>query len=524
MGKTAIVKAKTVYFFKETFRFHSKEEYREFFSRGLHTDNSGLNAAFPWVYIRVFFGLFVLFTLNVLVLRLTDNPLFVPSVLFLGGTAITVPFIVFLYELYPRRDVSLFFLMLILVAGGTAASLLSQIGYQFIPVKNAWISAVVAGCLEELCKALPAIIAIELLKQRNPYACFLIAAAVGAGFSIIEDMGYIFYYSDRYFFEFHSDIQATVAMFADRGLSAFCTHIMWTGAIGWAYSALRHPLKSMSFFAMAVLSVALHICWDLPLTGLWMVLDITACVIVAAACGIAIVNRTRVRALRQMVDEEAVNAHIIRRAKAMSAKNSFINAANLTASIVLFLLSVLILAACAMPIGTQYRSVDFDSPEEYLNVVQRGFNLTCNWDREFDYLSENYAERRYEEDRLVYVVQASAEEGYDGLYYYGYSAQPDGTFELEDISVELEVDGSTFRYMSKEYDFGQTRIWGYLINTDYFDYTVSSDGTVHSVTSEEVFLNNKLLIAMCAAGCGIAAGGTLVILSLLITLKRLKDA
>ena len=97
--KSAVARAKIVYYFKETFRAHSKAEYREIFSRGLNEDNSGVTGAFPFLYVRAFLALFVLFTVNVLVLRLTGNMLYVPSVTFLGGVTFTVPFIILLYEL-----------------------------------------------------------------------------------------------------------------------------------------------------------------------------------------------------------------------------------------------------------------------------------------------------------------------------------------------------------------------------------------------------------------------------------------
>ena len=66
--KSAVARAKIVYYFKETFRAHSKAEYREIFSRGLNEDNSGVTGAFPFLYVRAFLALFVLFTVNVLVL------------------------------------------------------------------------------------------------------------------------------------------------------------------------------------------------------------------------------------------------------------------------------------------------------------------------------------------------------------------------------------------------------------------------------------------------------------------------
>ena len=169
-SEKVLLRAKIAYFFKETFRAHSKAEYREIFSRGLNEDNSGITGAFPWLYVRTFFALFILFTINILVLRLTNNVLYIPSVIFLGGITFTVPFFVMLFELYPKRDISLFILIALLVGGGTLSVLLSQLVYAFIPMNDEWINAIIAGVLEEVCKAIPAMIAIVVINNKNHYA------------------------------------------------------------------------------------------------------------------------------------------------------------------------------------------------------------------------------------------------------------------------------------------------------------------------------------------------------------------
>lgn len=525
--KTALLNAKIVYFFKETFRFHSREEYREIFSRGL--DSHRTVVAFPWLYIRVFFALFVLFVANTLVLRLTDNPLYVPSVTFLGGTAVTVPFIILLYELYPKRDFSMFFMFVILVLGGTAAGIITQIFYEFVNITNEWMLAVIAGAVEEISKAAVAICCILILKQRqNPYVCFLIAAAVGAGFSIIEDMGYIFYYSDKYFFDFHSDIRATVEMFFDRGFSSFCTHVLWTGAIGWAFSYILHPWKSLGFFGMIALSVGLHICWDLPLPLLFKAIDVACCVAVVAATDISIVHLSRMACIRETMGEEAVNKLIIMRAKAMGEQMRYKNAANLTFAIMVALLSLIVLIACAMPIGIDYKIVRYDSKQDFVYALEGGFNLTCDWERAYVVGENVNVEERYTQDEegkltLTYAVQSEEVEGYDGVYYYGYIVD-DGNYELRSISVELSKPlFGTRTYPAELYFFGDEEEWVFEVER-FEEYVLEIDGTVTAVTRDVSFNNGELLLAMAIAACAITASASVVIISLTIKLRRMKDA
>ena len=526
-SKTAIARAKIAYFFKETFRAHSMAEYREIFSRGLNENNEGITGAFPWLYVRAFFALFMLFTINTLVLRTTNNALYVPSVTFLGGITFTVPFIVLLFELYPKRDISLFVIISVLVGGGTASGVITQIGYALIKVNNGWLTAILAGVLEEFSKAVVAVIAIIIFRQKNPYACFLIAATVGAGFSIIEDMGYIFYYSDRYVFYYHSDIQATVALFVNRGLSSFCTHVLWTGAIGWSYSLTSRRYRSVRS-AILFLSIALHVCWDFPLEGIWQVIDIAVCVIVAAALNLTIVHKARINTLSKEIDLTHANEVIIREAKQMGERLRFTNAANLTFALTCTLLSVIILLLCSMPIGMEYQSEEYDSKEDFIVYIEGGFNLKKDFDRSYVEkedggvnVEEHYIANENSELQLGYVVQKEVYEGFDGEYYYGYDLEnKDTPFE---ISVELFVNGKSTRILCTEYELGGT-VMAFSVNEDsLIDYHYNKDGTVTAVTAAEEFTGYNLLIALCATGCAIAGGSTVTLVAFRLKLrKRLK--
>lgn len=514
-----VERAKITYFFKETFRAHSKAEYKEIFTRGLNDDNGGVSGAFPWLYVRAFFALLILFTVNTFVLRLTNNALYVPSVTFLGGITFTVPFIVLLYELYPKRDVSLFFLIAVLVIGGTVSGLLAQLGYAFIPVVNGWVSAVTAGVLEEVCKLIPAIVVIAVTKQKNPYACFLIAATVGAGFSVIEDMGYIFYYSENVFYQ--SNIRGIVTMFADRGLSSFCSHILWTGAIGWAYSYIKKPFKSIRFFLMIFLSVGLHICWDFPLDGWLQVLDIGLCVIIAACVNIAIVHVSRIKALSGEVDLTHVNEGIIAEAKQMGERMRFTNAANLTFALACTLLSVLLLLFCALPIGMDYKRVDYESKEEFISFIEGGYDFFADKSRQFNPDGVLF-EERFIEGQPSYVVERVETAGYDGVYYYGYYLSdptcPD--------SIAVELDDLPSRVYCTDYIFDSEIESVFDVNGDkILNYIYRSDsGRVTAVTYAEEFHNFDLLIALCATGCAITVCCTVVLAGLRIRIRRIKDA
>lgn len=520
-----VVYAKITYFFKETFRARSKDEYREIFSRGLNENTGGITGAYPWLYVRAFFALFMLFTVNTLVLRLTNNPLYVPSVNFLGGITFTVPFIILLYELYPKRDLSLFILLALLVVGGTASGVLCQLGYKIFKAENKWADAALAGILEETCKAFPAILCILFIKRKNPYACFLIGAAVGAGFSIIEDMGYIFYYSDKYIFYYHSDIQATVLMFADRGMSAFCTHILWTGAIGWTFS-LYKKLHSALILPVFLSSILIHTCWDLPLENIFKNIDICLCVAVTAAINIAIVHKSRINTLAEEVDLTHINSFIISEAKAMGYMMKFRNAANLTLTLTCTLLAIIMLALCALPIGMEYQKQEFDTKEDFIEFIQDGCNIKADTDRAYNPDGVNEEEMWGVGDdgnlQLKYAVQKDILEGFDGEYYYGYYIYDGGkTGEIDNIYVVID-DGMSYRRLSsREYKLGNSRIWAFEVNSDKVkEYSYNENGTVSALLDAEEFEGYDVLIALLVAGCAISAVCAVILISFRIKLRR----
>ena len=411
-GEGSLTRARITYMFRETFRAHSKDEYREFLTRGLGDDKRGITGTHPWLYVRAFFILFILFTVNTVVLRLTGNVLYVPTITLVGGITFTVPFMFLLFEIYPKRDLSILKLFGILVLGGTAAGVLTQIGYAVISVSNPWYRALVAGIVEEVSKAVVAVAAIMVMRNKNSYACFLIAAAVGAGFSIMEDMGYIFTYSDTLASQY-GDIRNTVYLFLDRGFSTFCTHILWTGIIGLIYSYGNGKYKPLSLVFL-VGSAIIHACWNLPLEG-WMHSGMIAiCTILTLVANLIAVRKSLFNTMSDEFDIERINKNIIREAKEMGERMRFTNAANLTFALTCTLLSMILLALCCLPIGMDKVHADYADKDAFIAEIQAGYNLKADRNRPYDPDGEN-VEERYIEGVLSYAVQVDIINGCDGV-------------------------------------------------------------------------------------------------------------
>ena len=523
-GEGSLTRARITYMFRESFRAHSKDEYREFLTRGLGENKSGLTGTFPWLYLRIFFIIFMLFTVNLIVLRLTGNTLYVPTVTMFGGIAFTIPFMVFLYELYQKRDLNSLKLLGIAVIGGTVSSLLAQLGYGLISHKVGWSTAAVSGIVEEVSKALVAVAAIMVMKNKNSYACFLIAASVGAGFSIIEDMGYIFHYSDMVAAQY-GDIRNTVYLFIDRGFSAFCTHILWTGIVGLMYGFAGGKYRPLSFFVLLA-SIILHIFWNAPFSGYVKSGVVAGCTVITLVLNIICIRKSMFETLSNEFDIAQINEDIINKAKEMGERMRFTNAANLTFALTCTLLSVFAIALCCLPIGMEKVSVKYESVQDFIAAVHGGYNIKIDWNRQYDPDGANIEVRNfYDSDGTVthyYVVQQTRLPFYDGIYYYGYYLDAEGNSDGRADSIYLELDDITSRIPCVEYTFGNVREWVFEIyGDDYSNYTYDeSDGSISCVIDAEEYGGYNLLLGLVAGAVGVSGACAIILFAFTIKLRH----
>ena len=524
-GETSATRARITYMFRESFRAHSRDEYREFLTRGLGENKQGLTGTYPWLYLRIFFVLFILFTVNTIVLRLTGNTLFVPAVTLFAGITFTLPFMAFLFELYQKRDLNILKLFGILVIGGTVSAVLAQLGYAIITVENIYLSSFISGVIEEVSKALVAIAAIMVMKNKNSYACFLIACAVGAGFSIIEDTGYIFFYSDMVASSY-GDIRNTVYMFIQRGFSALCTHVLWTGLIGLVYGFASGKYRPLSLLVL-LYSIILHGLWNLPLDGWKHAGLIAICTGLTALTNIVAVRKSLFETLTNEYDFELINEAIIIKAKEMGERMRFTNAANLTLALTCTILSVFAIALCCLPIGMEKVRVNYEDRQEFVSAVQSGYNIKVDWNRQFDPEGKNGEERFVLDEgelRLSYVIQETTLAGYDGVYYYGYYINADGTADRRADSIFVELEDIANRIPCVEYTFGEESVWVFEVNEDYSDYTYNkSDGSISCVIDAEEFGGYNLLIGLVAGALGVSGGCAVILFAFTIKLRKVKE-
>ena len=524
-GEGSFVRARITYTFRETFRAHSRDEYREFLTRGLGENKRGLTGTFPWLYIRIFFILFILFTVNLIVLRFTGNTLYVPTVTLFGGITFTIPFMVFLYELYQKRDLNSLKLFAIAVIGGTVSALLTQLGYSLITLTGGLQTAVVSGLVEEISKAFVAISAIMVMKNKNSYACFLIAASIGAGFSIIEDMGYIFHYSDLVAAQY-GDIRNTVYLFLERGLSSFCTHIFWTGIVGLFYSFGKGRYRPLSFVVL-IFSILLHILWNAPLENLAHSGAVAVCTVLTVTVNIIAIRKSLFETLSNEFDIAQINEDIIKKAKEMGERMRFTNAANLTFALMCTAIAIFAIALCCLPIGMEKMQVHYADKDAFISAVQGNYNIKTDWSRQYDPDGINVEVRNFYDNGEIthyYVIQQTELPFYEGIYYYGYYIDADGNADRRATEIYLELDDVPSRIPCVEYTFGTESEWVFEVNGDDFsNYSYEEDGSIYCVIDSEEFGGYNLLIGLVAGAVGVSGACGIILFAFTLKLRKVKD-
>lgn len=374
------VRQRLVNFFKETFRARDKSDYKEFFTRGLRGRESRAKAEYGWMYVRVFVLLFTLFSVVAFLIAFSENGIAVPTLYLLGGAFMNLTFAVFIYELNPERNLSFVLFILIMILGTAAADFITIFGYCFYYPADAWLSTLWTACLEELAKAIPAIIIILFFKKRSPMLGFIIGAAIGAGFSITEDMGYI--YANPY------GIYGMVEITLGRAWTSVCTHTLWTAVIGWAFCKFKCKPYDFRFLLVVISSVALHFIWDMPVDAYLSVFTTVFCVIAAIVFSAVVVKKERKPYKEVAVANEVQLVIPVQEDKSL-AKVKYgkwcSNAANFVAAVTAVLASVLFLVWCFAPVKDVVVDKRFETEDEFLEYVQGNKTFTADWDRKFDF-------------------------------------------------------------------------------------------------------------------------------------------
>ncbi len=478
LNRPAGLKNSIAEFFRETFRRHSRAEYSELMTRGMRS--GGKNRKYPWAYVRLFTLLFVLFAVFLLIVRFTSNELFVPTITLFAATCFNLSFLLFLFELYPEKDLSFMAVCLALLLGGALANVAAQILFSLFVPANSWLHAVYTGVFEELTKAGATVLVIVAARKNSPLAGFLFGAAVGCGFSIAEDMGYIFLEANNMtVFNLTTLIDISVS----RGVSAVCTHTLWTAAIGWAYCHFSRHFLNLAVYLVTALSCGLHICWDLPLNPLALGFVCAGCVAVACAECILIVHFERRKAFASVAVNSADEGGEIDDGEPPFNKRSPLywrHWGHFTLTLGAFLMAIVAVIYCSITFSEKYSIKNFYEAQSFVDFMQNGMEINIA-DRPYDYHAPNDSETK-EDNVLVKAVQCVAEGNI--TYNYEYTVSYDKVSGKDyyfpaSVWITVESEAGVNAYFKEEvYYDGKLFAAFFPVNGDVTGYNFQSDGTL----------------------------------------------
>lgn len=284
------------HFLAEIFKHHTHEEVVDFFCRGSSKttpDLRDVSCAWPspWVFSRVlvFFG----FVVALLFFCISDeNMKAVPAYLMTAALSVPVCIMVLLYELNIRRDVSFYSVIKIFALGGCLSILFTL----FIGANVQYREAYWAGPIEEFAKLFAVVIIASTYRKGSVLTGVLLGCAIGAGFAVIETMGYVYECVIRIgigvlqlsgkgapesaIMEFVSSQNHPAAVLFWRTIFSPLCHVVWTAITAGAFwmvmgekvkAKIRSAndtsidfsiFKNLRFLSIACIPVILHMVWN----------------------------------------------------------------------------------------------------------------------------------------------------------------------------------------------------------------------------------------------------------------------
>lgn len=281
-------------FFSEVFKRHTEDDAEQVVIVGAigtipDPDTLTSECPRPWLYSRVFM-FFFLVTALLFVANVLTNPGLFSNVFVVGAFAVPFTVLVFFFEFNVFKNISFYTVLKALFIGGAmsliATAVLPSFWFQGITSVS---DAFVAGIGEEVAKLL---VVYWILKRNRAYPYvlngILVGAVVGAGFAIFETASYCM----NFLLGGDNSWVGKDSMFvlALRNFLAPGGHVVWAAisGAGLLFAARREPLSAdmlrrKPFLVAFLISVALHVLWDMPFfeSGWWIICHILSLTFIA---------------------------------------------------------------------------------------------------------------------------------------------------------------------------------------------------------------------------------------------------
>lgn len=192
----------------------------------------------------------------------TQNPNFLPSLLLLGAVVVPASFVTFIYQRRLPYDVSAGTLVAVAFFGGIVGGITAGVLEYSTLRRLGTLPMVAVGVIEELSKLLAPLAVLLLTRHRRPADGLLVGVASGAGFAVLETMGYAFVV----LIQSQGNLQAVQGLLLIRGVLSPAAHMTWTGltaAALWQAAAQHWRAPAvLRFVAVFAVAAGLHTAWD----------------------------------------------------------------------------------------------------------------------------------------------------------------------------------------------------------------------------------------------------------------------
>ncbi|MCF6515266.1 PrsW family intramembrane metalloprotease [Lactobacillus sp. S2-2] len=249
--------------FSQVFQKHSKDEEEQLFISGTKTTTPSLKKVSsapvkPWFFSRVFALLGFSFLLLWCLMFVFSSDKVSTGLTFIGSLTVPMSLLMLFFEINVYRNLSFMKIFEIFLIGGILAIIATMILYDIVPISNDmnfW-AAFLIGFVEETAKLLIIIYYTNQFKIKYIFNGMLIGAAIGAGFSVIENAGYTSQYG--------------LITLLIRSWQTIGTHTIWAAILGAAVVIGKKTKAQFSiydfstkiFFRFYLFVILLHTFWD----------------------------------------------------------------------------------------------------------------------------------------------------------------------------------------------------------------------------------------------------------------------
>jgi RsiW-degrading membrane proteinase PrsW (M82 family) len=259
-----------VHLFSEVFKRRTPEEVEEYFVVGTSRTTPHLSQIppgwpKPWFFLRVLLFVALCYLGLNFAAQQFSNQRMIPGMLVMGALAVPLATVILLFELNAPRNVSFYFVLMLVFSGGVVSLILSLFGFAYTDLD--WLGASSAGIVEEIGKLLTVALLVRQQRYRFILNGLLFGAAVGAGFAFLESAGYAFDEVIKY-----RALAPAIANIELRAMLAPFGHVAWTAIAAAALWRVKGagPMSprlftEVSFLRAFLLPVLFHMLWNSPL-------------------------------------------------------------------------------------------------------------------------------------------------------------------------------------------------------------------------------------------------------------------